>query len=513
MRVILLDNLLRTISWTFIHSLWQGLILTIVAGLVILITKKSVASLRYTILCGLFFLFLGGVVLTFFIEWNAGTGTSSGLTLIANSAGIDAVFHHSVFQQSVEQLSLFLDSYSSWIVLAWLIILSIKIARMVLDMIYINRLRSHNIITPGNEWKIKLQSLSYEIGIRQKVTLVESALVRIPIVLGHFKPVILVPIGILAGLPAAEVEAVLLHELAHIRRHDYLVNFIQRIAELLFFFNPGLLWVSSLLRIERENCCDDIAIGRTKDKVQFVRALISFKEHSLKSPKHALGLFGKRNLLLQRVSRIVYNRNKALSPFETVFFAMNLIIFMLLVSVASKPETQEQAAPLPLASYVEPLPSFSSEPVREILPVTKKKPLSIIKQVTPSFSDNISSRISADIQKPVYPEQKDYAVYLDHVEKSREQVQFAYKQNQLDKEQADKDREQAEKDRIQAEQDRKQADKDREQAEKDRIQAEKDRIQANKDREQAEAERKRADKDREQLEKKRYKPIIYQQVS
>src|SRR5688572_11218736 len=166
--------------------------------------------------------------------------------------------------------------------------------------------------------------------------------------MGHLKPVILVPVGILTGLPAAEVEAVLLHELAHIRRHDYLVNFIQRAAEMLFFFNPALLWVSSLLRIERENCCDDIAIAKTKDKLQFVEALISFKEHSLRHPQYALGLFGKRNLLIQRVSRIVHNRNKTLSPFEVVFFGVNLFVFVLLISVTRKPVTPEPSAPLPL---------------------------------------------------------------------------------------------------------------------------------------------------------------------
>jgi bla regulator protein BlaR1 len=112
--MIFLDNLLRTLSWTFVHSLWQGLIMTIVAGLVMLITKRSVASLRYALLCTLFFLFIGGVTLTFLVEWNAGSGNASGLTLIANSSSIDAIFHYSVFQQAVEQLGLFLDANSQW---------------------------------------------------------------------------------------------------------------------------------------------------------------------------------------------------------------------------------------------------------------------------------------------------------------------------------------------------------------------------------------------------------------
>lgn len=498
MQVIFLNNLLRTLSWTFIHSLWQGLMLTIAAGLIMLITKRSAASLRYALVCTLFFLFLGGVVVTFLTEWYAGEGNSSGLKFMSSPAGIDTIFHHSIFEQPIKKLGLFLDSNSLWIVSGWLIILSFKSARMILDMMYVSRLRNHKLSAPGDEWKIKLQSLSYEIGIRKKVSLLQSALVKIPIVVGHLKPVILIPIGTLTGLPATEVEAVLIHELAHIRRHDYLVNCIQRIAEMLFFFNPALLWVSSLLRIERENCCDDIAIAKTKDKLQFVEALISFKEHSLRHPRYALGLFGKRNLLLQRVTRIVHNKNKTLSPFEVVFFMINVIILVLLISVTSKPEVMGQSTPPPLASYVEPL-SFSSEPTREIQPVSKKKSVSVSKQALSSSSDRID-KLTVKIKDHLSPEQT-----LDEqkklTEEDRQLTQLDNHHVQLSRLQAEIDRAHAEKNRRQADEDRKRADKDREQAEKDRQQAEIDRMQANKDREQAELDRKRAEKDRERAEK------------
>lgn len=500
MLVIFPDNLLRTLCWTFIHSLWQGLILAIAAGLIMLITKRSVASLRYTLLAGLFFLFLGGVVLSFLVEWRTGTGNSLSWKLLTDPTAIDAIFHPSIFRQPVEQLRLFLDINSPWIVLGWLIIFGFKSARMILDLMYVSRLRSHQVSAPGNEWKIKLQALSYEIGISKKVSLLQSGLVRIPVVVGFLKPVILVPVGILAGLPAAEVEAVLLHELAHIRRRDYLVNCIQRVAEMFFFFNPAVLWVSSLLRIERENCCDDIAIAKTKNKLQFVEALISFKEHSLRHPQYALGLFGKRNLLVQRVSRIVHARNKTLSPFEGIFVMMNLFVFVLLVSVAGKPETQRLLASLAHASYDKPALYFSSEPIGEIQPVSKKKTLTADKQVQPSFSGNKLTKPAVKIKDPVLSKQK-----VDEQEKSDEENYrrwLNHQRNQLSELQAANiDRVQAEKNRLQAKEDRMRAEKDREQAELDRQQAEKDRIQAGKDREQARFDRERAEKDRQRAEK------------
>jgi len=89
-------------------------------------------------------------------------------------------------------------------------------------------------------------------------------------VIGLVKPAILVPLGLLSNLPPGQVEAVLLHELAHIRRKDYLVNLLQSFAEAIFFFNPAVLWISSLIREERENCCYDIAIGGIKNKNKFI---------------------------------------------------------------------------------------------------------------------------------------------------------------------------------------------------------------------------------------------------
>jgi bla regulator protein BlaR1 len=514
MQVTFLHSFLQTLSWTFIHSLWQGLILAIVTGLVMLITKRSAASLRYALLCTLFFLFLGGVALTFLVEWNEGLNNSPGLKLMTNPAGIDAIFPPPIFGQPLEKLGLFLNSNSQWIILGWLIILAFKLARMIVDMMYLSRLRNHKISEPGDEWKIRLQSLSYEMGIRKKVSLLQSALVRIPAVMGHLKPVILVPFGILTGLPATEVEAVLLHELAHIRRHDYLVNFIQRAAEMIFFFNPALLWVSSLLRIERENCCDDIAIAKTKDRVKYVRALISFKEHSLQHPPYALGLFGKRNGLIQRVSRIVHNRNKTLSTLEAVFVMMNLFVLMLLLFVNSKAVTTESSVPLIFASSVEPTLYFSSETFGEVQLVLKKKSKSIKQQVSPSDSANRLAKFSVKIKEPVSKEE-NLTVVADPPESDRHLAAMDVQRVQLSRWQADKDRAQAELHRQQAEEDRKRADNDREQAaldrqqaDKDRERAEKDRIQAGKDREQAELDRKRAEKDREQAEKDRTRSIV-----
>jgi beta-lactamase regulating signal transducer with metallopeptidase domain len=107
----------------------------------------------------------------------------------------------------------------------------------------------------------RISELSEQLHIKRSVQLLQSPVATVPAVVGFFKPVILFPAAMLAGLSPSEIEGILIHELAHIKRQDFLVNMLQHFIEMIFFFNPAVLWVSSLIKIERENCCDDIAVG------------------------------------------------------------------------------------------------------------------------------------------------------------------------------------------------------------------------------------------------------------
>ena len=170
-----------------------------------------------------------------------------------------------------------------------------------------------------------MNELAVRIGIIKQVTLLQSSLAKIPMVIGHLKPIILFPIGILNALPANEVEAILLHELAHIRRNDFLINLLQQFVEIIFFFNPGVLWISSLIKNETENCCDDIAIAVTRDKKIFIHALVAFQEYNT-GLIYATTFPGSKNHLLNRVKRIITNNNKTLNNMEKLILASGIII-------------------------------------------------------------------------------------------------------------------------------------------------------------------------------------------
>jgi GWxTD domain-containing protein len=137
-------------------------------------------------------------------------------------------------------------------------------------------------------------------------------------VVGHFRPLILLPVGLLAGLSPGQVEAILLHELAHIRRHDYLVNLMQRLAEGLFFYHPAVWWISRVIRTERENCCDDVVVSITGNAHEYAVALTALEQFRLSGPEPAIAATG--GYLMKRIHRLLYPKqpNGALAPLLAV---------------------------------------------------------------------------------------------------------------------------------------------------------------------------------------------------
>src|SRR6185295_14003751 len=109
--------------------------------------------------------------------------------------------------------------------------------------------------------------------LRRHVAIVQSAAVAVPTLIGWLKPVVLLPASALSGLSPEQLQAILAHELAHVRRHDYLVNLLQSMVETLLFYHPAAWWVSARVRAEREHCCDDLAVDVCGDRDSYATAL------------------------------------------------------------------------------------------------------------------------------------------------------------------------------------------------------------------------------------------------
>jgi uncharacterized protein (TIGR03435 family) len=165
------------------------------------------------------------------------------------------------------------EPFLPWVVAIWFAGATACSLRLLGGWMLAELLRSKMVRAASPDWQRTLDRLKARVSVSRPVRLLVSGALHAPAAMGWLRPVVLVPVGALAGLSAAQMEALLLHELAHIRRHDYLVNILQSAVEAVFFYHPAVWWISSHMRTERELCCDDIAVSVTGDAVLYARAL------------------------------------------------------------------------------------------------------------------------------------------------------------------------------------------------------------------------------------------------
>jgi beta-lactamase regulating signal transducer with metallopeptidase domain len=329
------NDIAKAIAWTLIHSFWIGLLFAAVAGIIVTFSKKSSSRLRYHLLCATLIAFVLVMTFTLFHELR----TNSGITAVAATTFGPI---RSIVQQSdmVRQLIALLNQQSAIIFLIWVIFFVLKSIRLTGGMLYIHKIRTRNTIAVPAEWQKKLKEFCTKISISRPVTLLQSELVSVPVAIGWLKPVILVPVGMFCQLSPEQVETILLHELAHISRQDYLVNIMQGIVEAVFFFNPALLWLSSLIKQEREACCDDMVLAHISRKSDYLEALLAIGS-STANVNLAMSLSSGSNQLKNRLKRMIYLENQKLS-FREVFSLLLGIIFITAFTVLPKAQASIQ---------------------------------------------------------------------------------------------------------------------------------------------------------------------------
>lgn len=350
---LLIDRMIRALCHTLLHSLWQGILLAIITGAIVIFTKRSNPAFRYNLLIGALTLFALGVTATFIVHLQKPAAASAsylGYSTIATTSTIQTPAPHAISTTAdpakpedsiaprpgagniTETVVNYFNTHSNTIVLIWFLIICAKSVQMAVGLHTIYRLKRTKVSKVGADWENRLLRLARQLHIEQTIRLVESGLAKVPMVVGHLKPVILIPVGLINSLTANEVEAILIHELAHIRRRDYLVNLLQSFMEILFFFNPAVLWISQLIKTERENCCDDLAIAQSCNKANYIRALLSCEEYQAAGTAYVMAFPGTKNTLLHRVNRIVGNRNYSLNLLEKTILAVCLVVMGLGIS-------------------------------------------------------------------------------------------------------------------------------------------------------------------------------------
>jgi bla regulator protein BlaR1 len=380
-------GLIKAIYLTLFHSLWQGALIAAIVGIIMMATKKASSAWRYNLLLSSLLLFAICALCTFVTQ--AGSGITNKQLLVVSSneviAGklIDKPFVENNLKTFTDEIVAFCNDHADAIVIFWFLVICFKCVQLFIGLSGTTALRKRLIFPADPYWENRLKELSEQLGINQYIKIAESGLAKVPLTIGYLKPVILIPLGLLAALPQDQIEAILLHELAHIRRKDYLINILQSLVEILFFFNPAIWWLSSLLRTERENCCDDLAIAKTSNKFNYIKALVAFEEYQGQMPQYASAITGSKNQLLNRAKRLIYNHNKTLNPMEKIILTCGLAITGMLTLAFTQVEKHilQKHQTAPIASVAE-NKSLKSENTVFFQDTAKK--------ITPRKTSNIS---------------------------------------------------------------------------------------------------------------------------
>lgn len=337
MNILMSSEILRSIGWTLLHSLWQGALVLILATLLLWLFRRHSPVVRYNILCvALVMIFFSSIITFITLQ---GSDTTPGpvnpaVAVVAGYAGPaerDIAPASSMQQWTSDKLAALghlIEQNSHYLALFWLFGFLFFLVRYLGGLYYIGHLRRKGLIRVNPKWIIMAGQLAQNTGIRKRVDIFESLSIRVPLTLGYIKPIILFPAGMLGSIPPEQVEAILMHEMAHILRRDYLVNALQSLVEAVFFYHPAVWLISERIRTERENICDDIAIHHTNDKLNYIKALTNMENLTSKTPALMHSFSGKKKQLLYRVRRMVNIEGRKIRPVE------GLVTFFVLVTLA-----------------------------------------------------------------------------------------------------------------------------------------------------------------------------------
>ncbi len=326
------------LGWTVLHSIWQGTVLAALLAIFLAFTRKQ-PNLRYlgaVTTLSVWFL----VTVTTFI-WYLG---KSSPRLIQTE--LPVFFPEQLPWNPADpgwwlQFTNWLGTQAPWVGMAWCMGCFLVLTRWIGGRLYLQRIRQQFSAEVGGQWQRHLRIMADKMGMNRTVILMESAKVFAPILVGSLRPVILLPAGLLTGMDPRQIEAILAHELAHLRRWDDVINLLLALMEGFWFFHPAYWWIAGRVRQERELCCDDMAVGVCGDPLLYARTLASLEAGRGYLPSAALSMKGKEGLLFQRIKRIMMPNTTSpyqLPPFLPAGLAVMAVLILGWVSPEAKAE-------------------------------------------------------------------------------------------------------------------------------------------------------------------------------
>lgn len=319
-----LNNIVKAIGWSIIHSLWQGAIIYAILFTAFLIWPRMTSRLKHN-------LAFGSLCLTFSIFCY----TLFSLFEIPTTGNFKSI---SISPSDLKDLALFNDTVNFKTEAYFPVVVSVYIVGILFQLIVLlsgyvklKKLKKASRINIPENWRIVFDMTIFQLKINKKIKFYLSEKVNVPLVIGFFKPVVLFPISLATQLDPKQVEAILIHELSHIRRNDYLINLVKTFIETILFFNPFVWLTTKLIHIEREHACDDLVVKATGTPLTYAHALLKLELlKDKRTPALSLAATGKNQHLYQRIKRITQMKTNYINVKQQF-----LILTLAIATVAS----------------------------------------------------------------------------------------------------------------------------------------------------------------------------------
>lgn len=436
---ILEHPVVRSLGWALLHFVWQATALAGIVALLQILMRRTSAQMRYVMLCGMLAVVTACPAVTWYWIASAMPDTQ---TAPLPSGNVDVAANHEsavmepvpsmagssspapiitelvrIEQNPVEsphnitaavpaetwnqRLRSIVEPLLPWLVATWwlgVIALSLRLLVGWRIVQWISRQQTELV---AEVWQDRLKSIAGRLQVFRPIRLVETALVDVPTVIGCLRPVILLPASFLTGLTPDQVESVLAHEVAHIRRHDFLVNLVQTAVEVLLFYHPAVWWLSNQIREEREHCCDDIAVAVCGDRITYVRALTAMEQLRSGAAQPVLTVAASGGSLLQRIRRLAHAPTPAARGW-TRGSGLSAIVAIAVLGLTIYTVTQSRLQAQPLPEPTNALETADAAPIETDAPVARLS--KIPAQVEPGPVDPqtaVPSTLSAKLEQAI----------------------------------------------------------------------------------------------------------------
>lgn len=399
------NDFIFALAWTLLHSVWQFAIIVLLFLGLSRFTKN--AALKYQLALGSLLICLMISLVTFYHYYSNILDLRQLMDL--SSWNLDNQKSKDFLQMTIV---LFNDNIHLVIGL-WIAGFSIHLLGAVVDYLACRKLVKFQTLDLDEQWLTKFVDLQKLIGINKKISYKLSQLINSPCVVGVFKPVILIPPALLLNLSQAQIEAVMLHELAHVRRNDYLINILQCIAKGIFFFNPFFIYLSRIIDQERENSCDDLAVYYSGNAMEYSKGISALAELNISS-QLALAANSKSYSILPRIKRLFGdNSAEKNTTFQLLCSTLiGLLGLILATNVYALPAKFQESHKLEINQATEsqnalPAASSTAEVAEEratelqAAPTEKEPPSSIVTAAVADYVQETSKKKLSDSTKEI----------------------------------------------------------------------------------------------------------------